>query len=279
MWEYQQLSFYEIDYRAGNAGFVSEPHAHDHYEIFFMEQGNASHFIDFKEYPIVDHSLFLVSANQVHYITAPPNTYNRGMVLSVDKKLIEVLDLELFQLFGSITISPAYRIESNGFFSTVFGQIRKELNTRQPGSVSIVFDLLKVLLTYIWRQSSKQPFEKQKNEDAFMKFINQLENHFITIKSVKGFAQLMNLTTGQLNRICKANSQQTALQLIHARINLEAKRKICFGQKQIKDIAYELGFEDTGHFTNFFKKMNNVSPVKFRTEMSQIFNGIIQIDN
>jgi AraC-like DNA-binding protein len=37
-------------------------------------------------------------------------------------------------------------------------------------------------------------------------------------------------------------------------------------------MSYDLGFEDTGHFNNFFKKMNNKTPIGLRAEMSQIFN-------
>ncbi|MEM8907900.1 MAG: AraC family ligand binding domain-containing protein [Bacteroidota bacterium] len=53
--EGKQFEFYQIDYRANEKGFTSEPHTHPHYEIFFLEKGEASHFIDFEEYPIVDH--------------------------------------------------------------------------------------------------------------------------------------------------------------------------------------------------------------------------------
>ncbi|MEO1626567.1 MAG: hypothetical protein AAFV25_15535 [Bacteroidota bacterium] len=37
-------------------------------------------------------------------------------------------------------------------------------------------------------------------------------------------------------------------------------------------MGFQLGFEDAGHFTNFFKKMNGKSPRQFREEMRQIFN-------
>ncbi|MEM9919908.1 MAG: AraC family transcriptional regulator [Bacteroidota bacterium] len=270
--EGKQISFYQIDYRTKEKAFVSKPHAHNHYEIFFLEQGAADHFIDFQQYPILDHSLFLVSKNQVHYITAQPHTYNFGYVISIGSELVELLDKDLFSLFGSPTQSPAYQITSHPFFSSVFQQIKSELMEEKPKRLRIVFDLLKVLLTYVWRASGKRQSVRKKSEATFLKFTAYLEDHFTNIRSVKEYAKLMRLTTGQLNRICKANCNQTTLGLIHHRINLEAKRKIFFSQDQIKEIAFQLGFEDTGHFNNFFKKLNGQSPIKFREEMHQIFN-------
>lgn len=268
----QQLSFYQIDYTANNKGFVSQPHSHTHYEIFFFEKGHASHFIDFEAYPILDDSLFLVSKNQVHYITAEPHTHNFGFVLSIHQKLIELLDEDLFQLFGSLTQLPAYQIEHQPFFSAIFQQMKVELATEKPMNVRIVFHLLEALLTHVLRSTTPQQSKQPKGEALFLAFLSMLEDQFASIKSVKAYAAQMNVTPGQLNRICRSNAKDTALGLIHNRINLEAKRKVFFSSDQIKDIGFQLGFEDAGHFTNFFKKMNGKSPRQFREEMRQIFN-------
>ena len=251
---------------------MSQPHAHPHYEIFFLERGNARHFIDFEEHPIVDHSLFLVSKHQVHYITAEPHTYNYGFVVSIEPELVELLALELFALFGSFTQSPAYQLEANPFFPALFQQIKQELAAPKPKTIGIVFNLLQVLLTYVWRAATPLPSHPNQKETTFVQFIAHLEAHFTTIKSVQEYAKLMHLTTGQLNRLCKAHTNQTALKLIHGRINLEAKRKIFFSPMQIKDIGFQLGFEDAGHFNHFFKRLNGQSPKQFRAEMRQIFN-------
>jgi len=270
--EEKQLSFYQIDYETQTNEFASTPHAHKHYEVFFFEKGNATHFVDFEQYPILDHSLFLVSKNQVHYITAKPHTYNYGFVLSISQELIELLDKDLLQLFGSLTQSPAYHIEASQFFSAIFKQMKVELTEERPMNVRIVFDLLKVLLTYLLRSVEIPSSKRSSYETSFLEFLSYLEDNFRTVRSVKAYAQLMNITPGQLNRICKANADQTALNLIHYRINLEAKRKIFFSSSQIKEICFQLGFEDAGHFHNFFKRMNGKSPVQFREEMLQIFN-------
>jgi AraC family transcriptional regulator, transcriptional activator of pobA len=266
------IKYFSIDYKADHNGFVSNPHSHRHYEIFYFEKGNASHFIDFEEFEIKDNSFFLVSYNQVHFITAKPNTFNFGYAISIDQAIIHLFDNELIGLFGKFSQSPAFYLEKDGFFTILFKQIHSELQYNKPKSTELIFSFIKIMLTYVWRERKNMPTEKVDMNRHYLEFTEQLENNFTQIKSVQGYAKLLSITTKQLNKVCKEESNQTPLSIIHERINLEAKRKLFYSENQVKDICYDLGFEDTGHFNNFFKKMNKKTPMEFRAEMSQIFN-------
>ncbi|NPA08854.1 MAG: helix-turn-helix domain-containing protein, partial [Chlorobi bacterium] len=48
------------------------------------------------------------------------------------------------------------------------------------------------------------------------------------------------------------------------RIFLEAKRLLLFTDKSVKEITYELGFEDVSYFSNFFKRLSGNTPVSFK---------------
>lgn len=270
--ENKSIEYYGIDYQTTDAGFVSNPHSHRHYEILYFVKGNASHFIDFEEYQITDNSFFLVSYNQVHYITAKPNTYNSGYAISISQEIINLLDVELRSLFGKFSQSPVFYLRINDFFTILFQQIKNELQSSRLKSTELTLSFLNILLTYVWREQQAVVSNKNINNNSFLEYINLLENNYKQIKSVKQYSKLLSITAKQLNRVCKQTLNQTALSVIHERINLEAKRKLFYSENQVKDICYDLGFKDTGHFNNFFKKMNNKTPMKFRTEMSQIFN-------
>jgi len=45
---------------------------------------------------------------------------------------------------------------------------------------------------------------------------------------------------------------------------LEAKRNLSFSKKSIKEISYELGFEDPAYFSRFFKNHTGAGPQEFR---------------
>ena len=51
---------------------------------------------------------------------------------------------------------------------------------------------------------------------------------------------------------------------IQDRLALEAKRLLLHTSLSIKEVAYEIGFEEPLHFSGFFKKRVGVSPSQFR---------------
>jgi len=57
------------------------------------------------------------------------------------------------------------------------------------------------------------------------------------------------------------------LQIIQERIIQEAKRLFYYTEKSAKEIALELGFEDAGHFSRFFKNQTELSPSDFKRSL------------
>ena len=52
--------------------------------------------------------------------------------------------------------------------------------------------------------------------------------------------------------------------MISERIIIEAKRELYLTNKSIKEIAYELGYEDEHYFSRFFKTNVDISPQMYR---------------
>ena len=52
--------------------------------------------------------------------------------------------------------------------------------------------------------------------------------------------------------------------LISERIIIEAKRELYLSDKPVKEIAFELGYDDEHYFSRFFKTNAYVSPQMYR---------------
>ncbi len=52
--------------------------------------------------------------------------------------------------------------------------------------------------------------------------------------------------------------------MISERIIIEAKRELYLTNKAVKEIAFELGYEDEHYFSRFFKNNADVSPQMYR---------------
>jgi YesN/AraC family two-component response regulator len=63
---------------------------------------------------------------------------------------------------------------------------------------------------------------------------------------------LLNISPNALAKIAKTHFNKTLTDLITERIVIEAKRELYLTDKSIKEVAYELGYNDEHYFSRFF---------------------------
>ena len=75
---------------------------------------------------------------------------------------------------------------------------------------------------------------------------------------------MLFVTAKTLGKVSKAYYNKSISCIINERIIIEAKRELYLTNKAIKEIAYELGYEDEYYFSRFFKVNADVSPQLYR---------------
>jgi AraC family transcriptional activator of pobA len=88
--------------------------------------------------------------------------------------------------------------------------------------------------------------------------------------SLADYAAALELSESRLRIACLAVTEQSPMQLVHARILLEAKRQLRYTSASVSEIAYALGFDDPAYFTRFFSQRTGVSPRAFRSSAAQL---------
>ncbi|OXA82686.1 hypothetical protein B0A56_04430, partial [Flavobacterium columnare NBRC 100251 = ATCC 23463] len=97
-----------------------------------------------------------------------------------------------------------------------------------------------------------------------------LINQYITSEHQPNFyAQKLNITTRELNFIIKSKTGKTTQKILHEKLIALAKSKLFNSNLSVKEIAYELGFEDPLYFSRIFKQHTLVSPKDFRVNLKQ----------
>jgi AraC family transcriptional regulator, transcriptional activator of pobA len=144
----------------------------------------------------------------------------------------------------------------------------EELNTRDNIQNDMLLMLLKRLIIVITKlaKSSSVPNQKKTDDkmDIFRQFNLLVEANFHQEHSVQYYADRLHKSPKTLANIFLLYNEKTPIQMIHTRIMIEAKRLLYYTSKSIKQITYELGFEDPAYFTNFFKRNISQSPIEFR---------------
>lgn len=103
-------------------------------------------------------------------------------------------------------------------------------------------------------------------------FMELLERQFpvesisqqIGFRSPSEYANQLNVHVNHLNKALKETTGKTTSQIISERIVQEAMILLKQTNWNINEIAFCLGFEESSHFINFFKKNTRVSPKTYR---------------
>ncbi|GAA3962946.1 helix-turn-helix domain-containing protein [Mucilaginibacter dorajii] len=137
--------------------------------------------------------------------------------------------------------------------------------------------LLKRLIIYVTRLAKVgyAPVKKLQDErfHIIRKFNLMVEANFKSEHSVSFYAEQLCKSPKTLSNLFAIFNQKTPSQIIQERITVEAKRLLCYTDRSVKHITFELGFEDVSYFSNFFKKNAGASPSDFRSSLKVAKEG------
>lgn len=175
-------------------------------------------------------------------------------------------------LFGNI-YEPPYVTLKQHELHTLLGlvdQMKIEMQNADLAQYDLLISYLKIFLINASRiKIAQQPEERCDPEEGTEPYIIQhlkdaIEEHYRTRHSAGDYAELLNISGSALAKVVKSYFNKTLTGLIAERIIIEAKRELYLTSKAIKQIAYELGFNDEYYFSRFFKNNANVSPQLYR---------------
>jgi AraC family transcriptional activator of pobA len=101
-------------------------------------------------------------------------------------------------------------------------------------------------------------------QNLFSSYLKLVSQHFLAIRKVAEYADMLHVSPDHLNRTIKACSDKTAHDLIDEMLLIEAKVYLLHSQMSISEIAFKLEFADPSHFNKFFRKLCNQTPLEFR---------------
>jgi AraC-like DNA-binding protein len=117
------------------------------------------------------------------------------------------------------------------------------------------------------REKRKQGFrEIQQSADLeyVLLFKDLLERNYKKLKSVNMYATDLGVSSRRLSQATFKILGKSPKELIDERILLESKRFLIHSTSTIKEIAYDLGFDELTNFIKYFRKHNRFTPVEFR---------------
>ena len=110
------------------------------------------------------------------------------------------------------------------------------------------------------------------NKDILVRFENLLDNYLrseltrsIGLPTVKHCADQLHLSPNYFGDLIKKETGKNAQEHIQLKLINIAKERIFDTSKSISEIAYELGFKHSQHFSRMFKNETGLTPNEYRS--------------
>ncbi len=251
---------------------MTQPHRAQFFHIVWIEKGSGTHFIDFNPVLIEDNTVFFVPQNSVNKFDAN-GSYKGKVILFTDSFFCKNQQDAQF-LNTSLLFSNIYPIAKT-MVNPLGGELKSLINGMESeyqresdaAQYHILHNMLHIFLLQAERDMKKQGVEELKqgvNFDNLLKFKELLDTNFRIEKSVKKYASDLNLSEKQLHKSTTSLLDKTPKQIIDERILLEAKRLLVHSKQSIKEVAYELGYDEPTNFIKYFRKHLHFTPAEFR---------------
>jgi AraC family transcriptional regulator, transcriptional activator of pobA len=253
---------------------LTTTHRAGFYHIFWFQQGSPTHLVDFNPIKIKPNTLLFVNKDTVQRFD-DKSTFGGKVILFTDsffcKTEADTRFLRNNILFNDLFSVTQIQVKKQStLFANLLQQMTDELqNTKDNFQADILQNLLHHFLLQAERERRKQHFteiKKGADLDYVMLFKDLLETNYKTQKQVNYYAKEMIITEKRLNQATTNILGKTPKQIIDDRILLEAKRMLVHTTKSVKEIGYDLGFDEPTNFIKYFKKHSTFTPSEFREQ-------------
>jgi AraC-like DNA-binding protein len=244
-----------------------------YYRIFWIEDGSGLYDIDFTTFSIDGSGIFCVSPNQIFLVRN--EKVKTAYVLSFDKEFycVETHGKEIScngLLFNNVHRATGVSVEQKdtALFSVLIDNMINEISNPGNAHREMLETYLRMFMIQTLRliddEEQKISVETHQRNQIVLDFIALVDKHFRTKHAVSDYASELFISPKSLTKKLKSLGYATPTKVIRERIMIEAKRELKYGTDNVKEIAYELGFEDPAYFSRLFSKEEGLSPLEYR---------------
>lgn len=251
-----------------------QPHKLSFYCFSFMDQGSATYTADLQDITISDSQLVFGLPNQI-FVNPPNNKNNKNYKVGFDENTLALLPHSYPFLVNplnsnKITFDPDAKQRVKAIFSILFQLLHS------PGkqkNIEIILAHLNSLLTEFnsaYFQYENQDVISNPRLSKYIAFKLAVETQLTEQHDVHTIAEKLAMTTSNLYGIVKDFSGISPKEWITNRLMLEARRKLQYSTLSVKELAYELGFNDPHYFSRLFKKSTGKSVSAFLADLRDL---------
>jgi AraC family transcriptional regulator, transcriptional activator of pobA len=246
----------------------------NYFSIIWVQKGNGKLKADFSTYEFDEGTIFSFSPYQP-FMFESKNLQGVSLNFHPDFFCIHKHQKDVSCngiLFNNIYDPPFVKVDDEAILQLqmLIEQMASEMEKPELAQYDILISYLKIFLINLSRIKSaeiasvEKTIETSKEPQLLQGLKEAIETNYRKLHSASDYADLLNISPKALAKAAKNYFNKTISDLIAERIIIEAKRELYLTSKSVKEIAYELGYQDEYYFSRFFKKHAEISPQIYR---------------
>lgn len=242
------------------------------YSIFWIKEGKGTYNIDFEQYSFNGSVLFFLSPGQVFSVESEKIKEAYRINFVKDFYCIQTHDREVAcngVLFNNVYETPFVVPckKDTQKLDFILENLIEEFNQNETAQYDMLQTYLKQFIILAVRiQKENHQLKETTESKLFKDFSVLVEMNFKQLHSVTDYANRLGVSPKSLTKNFQKIGTTTPSDFIKNRIILESKRKLLYSTNSVKQIAFDLGFNDPAYFTRFFTKAASKSPLQFKKE-------------
>ncbi|GAA6768171.1 AraC family transcriptional regulator [Flavobacterium sp. CGRL1] len=256
--------------------FHLPPHSHTYYEIIYIKKGSGVHHINNNLLSYKAGDLFVISPDDEHYfdikkstrfifIKFTDNYFNSKQNLTCDEFLVHTPENFMRDKILKETVlkfgEPCKTILRN----TVENITKYDQYIDVTNSPIVFYQILSIfgLIKETIRCMNLQMTSTHIDNEQIANYIHQ-NIYQPKLVQIKVIAEHFNIAQTYFSAYFKRTFSISYRDYIHNLRTTLIEKRFQNNQLPIKQIAYEFGFTDESHLTNYFKKKRNMKPTDFK---------------
>lgn len=263
-------------------GEVVPTHAHEFFELVFVESGSAEHVMDQISYELHTGDVFVIEPSVYHEYTASDSqettVYNVLFHLDFIRSDLQSL-LEVSSFVHLFYLTPFLRHTSNfvpylslsveelTLLTQYLDLLLRESREQESGYELASKTLLINTLIFLSRCCEKQPkiAEAIQKPDPTMEMILAfIRDNYQHPLNVKHISTSFGMSVTSLTTKFKQHTGMTVLEYKHQMQINEACHRLTNTDDTILNIAHTVGFDDLSFFYRVFRRMKGMTPAHYR---------------
>jgi AraC-like DNA-binding protein len=261
-YNYRQQAFFNIQRLKEVAEAGAEDSCGEITEIFLVMNGAVALESRRENVLLTGNNLYFTGRDEYNNTAIKKDT--EGYIIRFSKTLLYYGDQEFYcshfatfhtwVLKGAVVeVAPSFWEEGKKLCEMIY----QELESNSEYKMQVLSGMLGILLLHLMRKSNAGVGNAGNGSRNVLvhRFNALIEQKFRTNKKVSEYANMLLVTPNYLNEIIKQVTGKSAGFHIRQRVALEAIRQVKLTGASMKEVAWQLGFNDNAHFSKFFKKV------------------------